>query len=66
MVQIVNGYACHNSADVALARRGIEPAPPKPKSTEPTPARPAPSSVAAPSTADPARLGRGRFVDLIA
>jgi len=66
MVRIVNGYACHNSADVALARRGIEPAPPQPKSTDPAPARAAPPGAAAPSNADAARLGRGRFVDLIA
>lgn len=66
MVQIVNGYACHNSADVALARRGVEPASARPKGAEPAAATPTPSGPAVPSVADAAQPGRGRFVDLIA
>ena len=28
MVQQINGYACHNPADTALARRGVNPGKP--------------------------------------
>lgn len=74
MVQLVNGYPCHNPADAALARRGINPAA---KAAAPdaakaaasdaarsaAPVEKAKSSVAAP---DLSRVGRGRFVDIIA
>jgi hypothetical protein len=81
MVQIVNGFSCYNSADAALAKRGIDPGAAKAKA--------APAATAIASTqggamagslstglqptarSEPPQLsalsgGRGQFIDLIA
>jgi hypothetical protein len=69
MVQLVNGFSCSNSADVALARRGINPAGPK-QALVPTAAAQAVTvqaqAQATPPAAEPERTGRGRIVNLIA
>ena len=50
MVQIVNGFSCHNSADAALAKRGIDPGAAKAKAA-PAATAPATTSLATPALA---------------
>lgn len=67
MVQRVNGFSCHNPAQVALAKRGIDPAAAKPgASPVPAPAQTPNISREPVLATDLSRVGRGRFVDLIA
>lgn len=65
MVQLVNGFSCHNSADVALARRGINPAASKPSGAAPTAPATAAGKPPVPAP-DAGRVGRGQLVNLIA
>lgn len=80
MIQNVNGFACRNPADAALARRGINPAGPAQPASAPAPAAAtrgaatstslsagpqASSRGAAPLLSTPTG-GRGQFVDLLA
>lgn len=48
MVQLVNGYACNNCADAALARRGINPTAGQRSPAAATGASPAPAAAATP------------------
>lgn len=77
MVQLVNGFACHNPADAALARRGINPfAPVQPAGSQAgatgtavpdsPPAGPQRAAGSVPSQPSAASAGRGRFLDLLA
>ena len=68
MAQIVNGYACNNSADIALARRGIDPAGPKHSGSVAAQGltAPDPAGRGAAPPPDPARTGRGSLINLIA
>jgi len=67
MAQTINGFAYRNPAEAALARRGIDPAGAKPASATPTAgAQALATSQPAATTAEPAPMGRGRFVNLLA
>jgi hypothetical protein len=80
MVQHVNGYACYNPADAALAKRGINPVSPKaPAGAQAQIASTQGAAVAGSlstglqpsSRSEPPQLsapaaGRGQFVDLLA
>ncbi len=81
MVQLVNGFSCYNSADAALAKRGIDPGAARAKaapaataiaSTQGAAAMGSLSTGLQPSArSEPAQLaapaaGRGQLIDLIA
>lgn len=67
MAQTINGFAYRNPAEAALARRGIDPAAAKPAAKAPSPeAQVLATSQPTGATAEPAQLGRGRFVNLLA
>ena len=77
MVQHLNGYACYNPADAALAKRGIAPAAPRQAAgtqlqtiTPPAPGSPSTGQLSA-ARLEPAQLsaptvGRGQLVNLVA
>ena len=67
MSQTINGFAYRNPAEAALARRGIDPAGVKPAVKAPSAgAQALATSQPTASTAEPAQMGRGRFINLLA
>jgi hypothetical protein len=67
MAQTINGFAYRNPAEAALARRGIDPAGVKPAAQTPSAgAQALATSQPATQTAEPARMGRGSIVNLLA
>jgi hypothetical protein len=67
MAQTINGFAYRNPAEAALARRGIDPAGVKPAAkAESAGAQALSTSQPTAQTTEPARMGRGRFVNLLA
>lgn len=66
MVQLVNGYPCRNAADAALARRGIDPTANSTAADSARSSAPVDKAKSSGAAADLGRVGRGRFVDLIA
>lgn len=81
MVQLVNGFSCYNSADAALAKRGIDPGAAKARATPAATAIAStqgaavmgslstglqPSARSEPPQLGAPAAGRGQLVDLLA